>query len=87
MNASIRNEKIIATCLAAGVVIATLGFGCSNDKDRGPATVTGQNGAKAPAPIAKPGAPIGQNNPPPGQPNHMSPQMEAQLKHYQSMGK
>ncbi|MBC7808150.1 MAG: hypothetical protein H7145_18625 [Akkermansiaceae bacterium] len=37
-------------------------------------------------PKAKPGAKIGENNPAPGQANHMSPEMQAQMQRYQSLG-
>ena len=67
------------------VLTATFMAGCSPKADTTSGGGSG-SGSTGPAPIAKPGAQIGANNPPPGQPNHMSPEMQAQLQHYQSMG-
>jgi len=75
----------ISAIVAGAVLTALLGVGCQSKTAT--ASGGGANGSSGPAPVAKPGAVIGANNPPPGQANHMSPEMQAQLQHYQSMGK
>jgi hypothetical protein len=68
---------------AALIALMVWTAGCSKNPAQ---SGTPAGGTGGPAPIAKPGAKIGENNPPAGQPNHMSPEMQAQLQHYQSMG-
>ena len=77
--------SFLAVGVVLGVVLTLIGTGCTKSAPTGPTPLPGGN-AGGPAPVAKPGAPIGANNPPAGQPNHMSPEMQAQLQHYQSMG-
>ncbi len=69
----------------AVATLCILSAGCSPSPDAqgGGSQAGGTKAGTVVAPMAKPGAKIGENNPPPGQPNHMSPEMEAQMKSYQ----
>ncbi|MBC8138178.1 MAG: hypothetical protein H8F28_20045 [Fibrella sp.] len=78
-------ERLLATFTATVIAVSLLAAGCSST----PADQSSQGtkpGSTVSVPKAKPGAKIGENNPAAGQPNHMSPEMQAQMQRYQSLG-
>jgi len=70
---------LILPTLAAGLAVMAAGCG---PKDNG--TPTAQVGPTAPPAAPNSNLSI---NPPAGQPNHMTPEMQAQIERYRSMGK
>ena len=72
-----------ALLVVAGLAALSAG-GCGPKEAAIPVTNTGP---KVIAPPANPNSKIGENNPPPGQPNHMSPEMQAQMERYRAAGK
>ncbi len=66
---------VMVCLIAAGLLLA----GCGSHTT----SVSTPGSVGAPAPVGK--ATL-ENNPPPGQPNHMTPDQQALLEHYKSMG-
>lgn len=79
-------KNIFGRSLPVAFAIATIGI-CVAGCDTTASETTGNNAAGSAAPVAKPGSTIGASNPAAGQPNHMSPEMQAQLKRYQGEAK
>lgn len=83
MNHNKYTGQLTIVYASIAILIATFASGCSPK----PTTESGPSGSTTAAPAAKPGAKIGENNPAPGQPNHMSPEMQAQMQRYQDAAK
>lgn len=83
MNLNKRYRRFFVACATVTILMSAFASGCSS-RTATETSTSGQPASTGPAPVAKPGAKVGENNPAPGQPNHMSPEMQAQLQRYQS---
>jgi len=79
-NPILSSRFLILPALAVG--LAVIATGCGQKESSSPTAQVGPT-----APPAAPNSNLSVNNPPPGQPNHMTPEMQAQIERYRSMGK